>query len=330
MRQALMDTHIGNNEPNFKLQLRRGVAAGLTAALIGISSELYAAEIEEVVVTARKKSETLQDAAISVSALGENALNEQDIDVLTDYVMYMPSITAGGRGPGQNEVYIRGVAVDAINITVAEAQGSSPNVALYLDEQPVTAGGRNLDIYAADLARIEVLPGPQGTLYGSSSQAGTVRLITNKPAINETSFSFDTSASVTQHGEPSNSVEAVFNVPVIEDRLAIRGVMFNDYAGGYIDNVQETFLPNPKLNPRLPPREGIMFVAADGDPMSHEFADGTYAQPGKVYPVAYTPHHNSHLAEEDFNDAQYSGFRLGAALDINDNWDVTVQHQQPE
>ena len=72
--------------------------------------------------------------------------------------------TQVGVGPGQNEIYIRGAAVDAINITVAESQGSAPNVALYLDEQPVTAGGRNLDVYISDMERIEVLPGPQGTL----------------------------------------------------------------------------------------------------------------------------------------------------------------------
>ena len=153
----------------------------MTAANAG-AAEGY---IEEVVVTATKRSASMQDVPIAVQAMTENTLEEQNITSFEDYVKYLPSVNAGGRGPGQNEIYIRGAAVDAINISVAESQGSAPNVALYLDEQPVTAGGRNLDVYITDMERIEVLPGPQGTLYGASSQAGTVRLITNKPVIDE-------------------------------------------------------------------------------------------------------------------------------------------------
>ena len=192
----------------------------------------------------------------------------------------------------------------------------------------MTAGGRNLDVYGVDLARIEVLPGPQGTLYGASSQAGTVRLITNKPVIDETAFSVGGTTSMTAGGDPSNSVEAVFNVPIIDGKLALRGVFFNDNMGGYIDNVEGTFLPNPKLNPRLPPREGIMYVEAGGDPNAHEFADGTFAVPGKVYEVDYKPAHNAHHVGDNFNDALYSGFRLGASYVVNENWDVTVMHHQ--
>ena len=86
-----------------------------------------------------------------------------------------------GTGPGQSELYIRGAATEQSKITISAIQGSSPAVALYLDEMPVAFGGRNLDVYATDLNRVEVLPGPQGTLFGASSQSGTVRLITNKP-----------------------------------------------------------------------------------------------------------------------------------------------------
>ena len=93
-------------------------------------------------------------------------------------------MTNGGRGPGQSTIYIRGMSVDPVNVFLSAAQGSTPNVALYLDEQPIQVPGRNLDVYVADMERIEVLPGPQGTLFGASSQAGTVRLITNKPKYN--------------------------------------------------------------------------------------------------------------------------------------------------
>ena len=95
--------------------------------------------------------------------------------------MQLPGVTSGGNGPGTSTIYIRGLASTTPNLTVAGVAGLAPNVSFYLDEQPLGQPGRNLDVYAADVARIEVLSGPQGTLFGSSSQAGVVRLITNKP-----------------------------------------------------------------------------------------------------------------------------------------------------
>ena len=283
--------------------------------------------LEELIVTARKRAEPLQDAPIAVQAMGSESLSENRVETFEDYVLHLPNVKAGGRGPGQNEIYIRGLAVDAINISVAEAQGSAPNVALYLDEQPVTAGGRNLDVFVADLARVEVLPGPQGTLYGSSSQAGTVRLISNKPVHNETSASFNASASITSDGDPSTSAEAVINVP-LNPRMAARAVVFNSRMGGYIDNIASTLIPDTSKNPRLPSRQGIMYVPPGGDPQSHQFADGTYAEPGKRYPVQYSAYHNTDLVEENFNDSVYSGFRIGLSYDINDSWNALVQHHQ--
>ncbi|MDE0007514.1 MAG: TonB-dependent receptor plug domain-containing protein, partial [Gammaproteobacteria bacterium] len=187
-------------------KLSRAVGSVIAVSLAG-GAVVAQAQIEEVIVTAQKRTESMQDTAIAVQAMEEQSLDEQRIDTFVDYIKLLPSATAGGRGPGQNEIYIRGAAVDAINISVAEAQGSAPNVALYLDEQPVTAGGRNLDVYATDIARIEVLPGPQGTLYGASSQAGTVRLITNKPNMDEVEARLDASTSATWEGEPSTALE---------------------------------------------------------------------------------------------------------------------------
>ena len=139
------------------------------------------ATIEEVVVTARKKSESLQDVPLQVSALNEETLEERGINVFEDYLMQLPGVTSGGNGPGTSTIYIRGLASTTPNLTVAGVAGLAPNVAFYLDEQPLGQPGRNLDVYAADVARIEVLSGPQGTLFGASSQAGVVRMITNKP-----------------------------------------------------------------------------------------------------------------------------------------------------
>jgi outer membrane receptor protein involved in Fe transport len=149
------------------------VSAAVAAALVSSPAIAQQLAIEEITVTATKRAESMQDIPLAVQAMGAEQLEQQNIQSFADYVMFLPNVNAGGRGPGQNEIYIRGAAVDAINITVAESQGSAPNVALYLDEQPVTVGGRNLDVYVTDMERIEVLPGPQGTLYGASSMAGT-------------------------------------------------------------------------------------------------------------------------------------------------------------
>jgi outer membrane receptor protein involved in Fe transport len=279
--------------------------------------------IEEVVVTATKRSASMQDVPIAVQAMTENTLKEQNITSFEDYVKYLPSVNAGGRGPGQNEIYIRGAAVDAINISVAESQGSAPNVALYLDEQPVTAGGRNLDVYITDMERIEVLPGPQGTLYGASSQAGTVRLITNKPVIDEFGASLAAGFSSTSNGEPSDKVEAMINIPVIEGKLAVRAAVYSDNKGGYIDNVEGTFTADPSINTTFPNKDGVFFEPG------HVFGNGTVVGAGGVtIPVKYTNASSSALVEDDFNDASYQGVRLGAKYLINDNWSALVQFTQ--
>ena len=120
--------------------------------------------LEEITVTATKRSASTQDVPVAVKALGESALENNNINVFTDYLLQLPGVSSGGAGPGQGTIYIRGMASTTPNLTTAGVAGLAPNVALYLNEQPVTQVGRNLDIYAADLNRIEVLPGSQGPL----------------------------------------------------------------------------------------------------------------------------------------------------------------------
>jgi iron complex outermembrane receptor protein len=276
--------------------------------------------IEEIIVTASKRSESMQDVPLAVQAISSEQLKDLNIQSFSDYVNYLPSVNFGGRGPGQNEIYIRGAAVDAINITVAESQGTAPNVALYLDEQPVTVGGRNLDVYITDMERIEVLPGPQGTLYGSSSMAGTVRLITNKPGVDQFHGSVTGSWSATHDGDDSNSFEAMVNIPIIEGAFAVRAAVYNDNQGGYIDNVEGTFVADNSINLTFP---GSIIEY----PAGTVFANGTVVGEGGVtIPVVKTVARNSALIEDDFNDAQYRGARLGAKYYFNDEWDLLVQH----
>ncbi|MFQ3234767.1 MAG: iron complex outermembrane receptor protein, partial [Paraglaciecola sp.] len=139
------------------------------------------AQIETIEVTATKRTESIQDIPVSVTALNGDALDNLGVDNFQDYVEFLPNVVFQGTGPGQNEIYIRGAATTQTNITVSSVQALQPSVAFYLDEQPVSMQGRNLDVYATDMERIEVLPGPQGTLFGASSQSGTVRMISKKP-----------------------------------------------------------------------------------------------------------------------------------------------------
>ncbi|WP_308909126.1 TonB-dependent receptor [Pseudokordiimonas caeni] len=261
--------------------------------------------LEEIVVTATKRTASMQDVAVAVQAMSGTAIKQQNIGNFDDYIRFLPNVSSGGRGPGQSTVFIRGMAVQPITVMLSGAQGTTPNVAMYLDEQPVTAPGRNLDVYAADMERIEVLAGPQGTLFGASSQAGTIRLITKKPVLNEFQAGFNGSASFTRHGEMSEGLEGYINVPVVDDKLAMRAVVYSINKGGYIDNVPGTFTLDPAVNPDS---------AVAGLP-----ADTTYEAASNV-----------DLAEEDFNDSYYRGVRIGAKLQINEDWSLLAQHTQQD
>lgn len=287
-------------------KLRQAIVTAI-AASAGASPALGqtqtpSARLDEIIVTATKRPATAQDIPVAVLAIDGDAIEDLNIGNFDDYVRNLPGVTSGGRGPGQSTVYIRGMAVEPITVLLSGAQGTVPNVALYLDEQPVTAPGRNLDVYAADLERIEVLPGPQGTLFGASSQAGTVRLITNKPSFDGVSTSVSSSIADTHMGGLSTGLEAVINVPV-NDSLAVRGAFYNIRRGGYIDNVQGTFTTDPAINPDS---------NATPDAVSYETAN------------------NIALVEKDFNTSFYQGFRLSGLYLINSAWDLTLQYTRQE
>ncbi len=153
-----------NPTPFSRHRLAVAVGSAMVPAIAATSAQ--AQQLEEVVVTATKRSASMQDIPVAVSALTEESLNQRGISNFADYMLELPTVTAGGAGPGQNTVYIRGVASTTPNLTTAGVAGLSPNVALYLDEQPMSQPGRNLDVYIADINRVEVLSGPQGTLFG--------------------------------------------------------------------------------------------------------------------------------------------------------------------
>ena len=288
---------------NNKLSLAVSIAMGVSFA--GMAS----AELEEVIVTATKRAENMQDVPIAISALGGDSLKELNVQTFDEYVQYLPNVVSAGIGPGSREVYIRGSASEQGSVTVSSAQGSAPGVALYLDEMPVSFGARNLDLYAADLQRVEVLAGPQGTLFGASSQSGTVRMITNKPVIGEFEGRVDLGISTTAGGSDSNKMEAMINLPLGEN-VALRMVGFSDNQGGYIDNVRGSFTPSGEVIDRNSLGYG---------PYYRNYPDTT----SKTIK-------NDALVEEDWNEATYNGFRVGMAADINEDWSILVQHTSQE
>ena len=300
-------------------KVTEAVICALSAGAVSATANAQQA-IEEVVVTATKREESLQDVPIAVTALTADDLEERGITNFSDYVMQLPGVTAGGSGPGQNTIYIRGVASTTPNLTTAGVAGLAPNVAFYLDEQPLSQPGRNLDVYAADLQRIEVLSGPQGTLFGSSSQAGNVRLITNKPDTNEAYASIKLGGAAITDGDYSSNLEAMFNLPINES-FALRGVAYVDNKGGYIDNVAGT--RDASQSARFRP-EGT--IRANGVPVSPQRAG--FQSTADLSGVTFLEADNSALVEEDFNGTQYLGGRIGALWNINDDWSLHVAHMQ--
>jgi iron complex outermembrane receptor protein len=277
------------------------------------------ATIEEVVVTARKKSESLQDVPLSVSALNEETLEERGINVFEDYLLQLPGVTAGGNGPGTSTIYIRGLASTTPNLTVAGVAGLAPNVAFYLDEQPLAQPGRNLDVYAADVARIEVLSGPQGTLFGASSQAGVVRMITNKPKMGVRESNVEVETRFMPEGDTGTKLEFMTNIP-IGDKTAWRFVGYSDRKGGYIDQIAGSLTQEEsgRWRPAGTVRENGLPVASS--------RGGFYAgqDNSRVNFIAAPA-----IEKENANPVTYEGFRSSLSRELGDNWNalLTVAEQ---
>jgi len=197
---------------------------------------------------------------------------------------------------------------------VATQSGGSingfPNVAIYLDEQSGQLPGRNLDVYAADLERVEVLEGPQGTLFGAGAQAGVIRYITNKPKLNVTEGSVSGSYGVTAGGDPNTDITAVLNLPLIADKLAVRGVVYDDRRGGYINNVPATFTRNASTD------LGIHYA-------NYPSGCGPTTTPCQVPPGSPVINNNA-IAASAINPVTYQGVRVAARWDFADDWSALI------
>jgi outer membrane receptor protein involved in Fe transport len=235
---------------------------------------------DDIIVTAQKRDENIQDVAISIQAIGTRRLDELNVTNFNEYTQLLPSVAFQTSQPGLTTVYMRGVASGGDG----NHSGSLPSVGTYLDEQPVTTIGGTLDIHIYDIARIESLAGPQGTLYGASSQAGTIRIITNKPDTSGFYGRVDGEVNTVESGGTGGRLEGMINAP-LSDNAALRVVGFYQRDAGYIDNVPGTrsFLP----------------------------------QPGGITV------NNDAFVEKDYNDNETWGGRAALKVDLDDTWTVT-------
>jgi len=259
----------------------------LAAAMVGAlaphgaahaQDEQQAGALEEIIVTATRRESNLQDVPQSITAFSTESIEKMDLNSMEDYVKALPSVSLNNSMPGRNSLSMRSIS------TGSSEYRTDSQVAVYLDEQPVTSISQQPEVRIVDIARIEALPGPQGTLFGSSSQSGTLRIITNKPNFDGFSGQADGKIASTKGGEESYDVSGHLNIPLIDDKLAVRLVGFSARDGGYVDNVVGPTLAGP----------------------------GAYGSPGD----------NSAIAKDDQNVYRISGGRLAALWRVNERWSV--------
>jgi outer membrane receptor protein involved in Fe transport len=289
------------------------LAAMVAALSVGMAPIALAQQVEEVIVTATKRTESVQDIPMAISVLGGETLNDLNITDLEDYVTMLPNVSYITLGPGNGNVYIRGISSGG-----ESSLGANPSVAVYLDDQPVTATGAYLNPHIYDVARIEVLAGPQGTLFGANAQSGAMRIITNQPDPTEFSAGLNLDVSQPKSGDFGETIEGFVNIP-LSDKAALRIVGYSKSEGGFIDNVQgEHTFKHGFIRDEL-----VAAGATDAEAMAMA-PDFTYNN--------YTSGDIGDVAEENFNTADTIGFRAALSVDLNDSWTATasVMHQDLE
>tara|TARA_A100001234_G_scaffold34324_3_gene26824 strand:- start:679 stop:3069 length:2391 start_codon:yes stop_codon:yes gene_type:complete len=249
--------------------------------------------VEEVIVTASKKEQNIQDVAMSVQAISSSELEAKNIKNLEDIASISPAVTFNNVGPGKSNFYIRGVSDGAIMNSYASPEATT---ALYIDEQPLTAASLTPDLHIYDIERVEVLMGPQGTLYGSSSTSGNIKIITKKPDPSGFDMGADVEYGSIEDGTNDKSLEAFINIP-LGSSLAARVSTYDVQDGGWIDNKK---------------------------------ADYTYQNYGINYTINnYTAPYA--VAKDDYNDASKTGSRIRLATDFdNFNLDLSFLTQESQ
>lgn len=209
----------------------KAVAMAVSAAALGAQNAYAQQAIEEILVTATKREASVQDIPVSVLAFTDAEIVRRGFKQLEDYIGDVPGLSWGRREPGGTSVIMRGCAMSGLQF------GSVPTTSIYLDEQPITAAGFNPDPRLIDIARVEALSGPQSTLFGDASLCGTLRIITNKPDTTAFDSWIDVTGTSVEDGDPGYDVSGMVNIPLFDNKVAVRLVGFYADEGGWIDNV---------------------------------------------------------------------------------------------
>jgi len=320
--------------PNYKLTCAIAAILGSAQAHPALAADPTTAQsvtgtLGEVLVTAQRRKQSIQDVPITVQAVTGQQLEQMKVANMDDLLKLTPNVTVSENGPGQGQVYIRGLAADMGGGQSSATINPFPNVALYLDDQSMQFPGRNADVYIVDLERIEVLEGPQGTLFGGGAEGGAIRYITNKPVLDRTTGSAEATYGITAHGDPNTSVHGVLNLPLLQGKLAARLVIYNDRRGGYIDNVPSSFTrKNTDLGNFY---AGIAASCSGGAaPVNGSCPTGSSATSYAPPPGPAT--NNYAIARNASNPLQYNGARVALLAKINEDWNflITQSYQNME
>ena len=281
------------------------VSAALAAPGAAIAQESTGDTLDEIIVTARKYDENLQAVPASVQAIPEAMLMEMGALNTEDYVRFLPSVNwINFNSGGSNRIVFRGVSTGTSNF-IATSSSS-----VYLDDLPMTAtNGSQPDVRMMDVARVEALNGPQGTLFGASAQAGTLRIITNQPDPSHFEASVDAMVRSGSTSDASHSITAVLNLPLVEDVFALRIAIQTAEDGGYIDNMLGN-MPDTWY--------GETNVASAA-------ADPLYGWGVQRLDWGNTLD-NASVAGENWNKVEYTNFRIGLRWDINEDWSTTLSY----
>jgi iron complex outermembrane receptor protein len=290
--------------------LRRAVlaACGATVAVGTVPAAVAqdGVALDEIIVTARKRSENLQDVPISVQAFGADAIAKQGIRSLEDYARLIPSLTYSSWLPGSSIVVFRGVTV------TADAFSGNSSAATYFNEMPITSQGANPEVAMIDMERLEAVSGPQPTTYGASAQSGVLKFVTAKADFSGFGGYVDVSGTGMEEGEPGYDIHGAVNIPLIEDELALRVVGYNSKVGGYVDNISGSSAATHDWSP-----------AFESYPAPSSYPGGfdgpNFGRPA----IDHVTKTNHDVAEDNIGDILTQGLRLTAAWQANENWMIT-------
>jgi outer membrane receptor protein involved in Fe transport len=272
-----------DNQRLLRWQIARAVAiaCGTTALATPVFGDQA---LEEVIITAQKREQDIQSVPITVNVLTSTQLTNLGVKTFEDYAQLLPNVSYSETQPSRAEIYIRGISSGGNS-----ELGGASNVAVYLDEQPITTASTYLNPHIYDIDRIEVLAGPQGTLFGANAQSGAIRIISKKPDKSKFAAGYDLEGNQVSHGDAGYVVQGYVNFPLVQNRAAVRLVGWDERDAGYIDNIATT----------------------------HVFKQAFLGQPDITV-------NNAPIVKDNFNVATTKGGRAALDFDLGENWTTTA------